>query len=465
MVQPPFLELFDIPRVHNSQYLQHVSMRRTVTQGFSLLIKSALNYNGFTYEQIESTSNFSMQAAILSGLSNDLATITQQIPVRCPSGNCQWKSYESLSICSSCSDISQSLIPTTINYTIDNTYTPQFLSFLTDNPGDEIAIGNVTTLGLPNGLYVDAFYGPYTVFLGTSNKTNTVTFTENDALLWAMTMLKYVGNSSTGDGNPIPSRNSTTATECGLYYCVKNYSSFVVNGTLAESSSATSMQQSPYSWQPLNASVPAPPESDGQLDFSFDYPRTDLQFGDEYNISQVAINGIGSQMRSVFNIGDKANATGYYLPSSSQSQEDEFSPAAAQPLFNSANIGDTFNVLANSMSNSMRTNADDRPIVVGTNGITVYQVRWLWIILPFVAAVGSGIFLAITIYHQRNQHLEIWKSSSLATLLCGVKMGSLLEGEGKVGSMQDRARMTQVSLFNTARSESEVSHTYGCRTD
>lgn len=376
-----------------------------------------------------------MQAAILSGLTSDITTITQQVPVRCPSGHCQWRPYESLAVCSSCSDITQSLNNSTKIYTKKHGYNYAYLFFMDDNPGMAMETGPISTLTLPNGLHVDIGYSPAAVTRGTNNRSETISFIDKESLMWSTSMIKQVGSSL-----------DYTATECALYYCVKEFRSQFVNGTLLESSKIVSLAQSPNSWRALDDSLPDP--SPGTLSTFMEYRRSDLQFGKDYNISQAAINGIGGHLDTVFNMPEAIlNATGYYL------DRRQFRPAAMQPLFESSNLSNTFEALAYSMTNVMRVNEDNRTTVQGTAGVAVYHIRWVWICLPLGVVLGGCLFLILTISHQRSCGLAIWKTSSLAVLKCGAAIGSVLQDSKHVGDMEDKASKTQIAPFDSGISE------------
>lgn len=372
-----------------------------------------------------------MQAAILSGLSSDIITIAQQVPVRCPSDHCQWKPYESLAVCSSCSDITKSLNNSTKIYTTEHGYALPFVFFMDNNPPTAFKTGPISTLALPNGLYVDIGYSPAALTFGTNNRSKTISFMDKESLMWSTSMIKQVGSS-----------DDYTATECALYYCVKEFRSHFVNGTLLETSRIVSLAQSPNSWRPLDESLPDP--SPGTLDTYMEYRRNDLQFGKDYRLSQAAINGIGGQIGSVFSLPEAIlNATGYYL------DREQFAPAAMQPLFESSNLSNTFEALAYSMTNVMRVNDDNRTTVEGTARVAVYHIRWVWICLPLGVVLGGCLFLILTISYQRSCGLAIWKTSSLAVLKCGAAIGSLLQDSKHIGDMEDKASKTRIAPFGS----------------
>jgi hypothetical protein len=404
---------------------------------------------GNKYEAISSTPDFSMQSAILFGLSNSQTSISQQTAAHCPGAHCEWEPYDSLAVCSQCTDISDKLVATTTNYTQDNLYQYQAEDFNSANPGLSAMIGEVTSFGFPNGLHMDndsgaAGYNVSLVSYATSNRTATVTFRDNGLLLYSLTMIIRPAT-ITDPKNPF------TAMECGLTYCVKNYNSSILNGTLIETSTPLPLPQSPWSRKP-NSSSPDPyPE---KLDVSVDYPRSDLQLGDRFNISQVAINGIGTGISSVFTVSQNGmnltgtGATGFYM-SGSNGKQPQYQPNSMQALFMSGmgGLNDTFEGLAMSMSNTMRSNDDNNTLVIGTTGITVYNVRWKWITLPFISAFGGFVFLGLAIMFSHMQHIAIWKSSAFPIMKFGPRAESILGAESLIGGMEKKAKQAHISLF------------------
>jgi hypothetical protein len=55
------------------------------------------------------TIDFSLQSAIVSGLTRPADSVTQQLPFVCASGNCTWEPFESLAVCSVCHDVESTL--------------------------------------------------------------------------------------------------------------------------------------------------------------------------------------------------------------------------------------------------------------------------------------------------------------------------------------------------------------------
>ena len=101
------------------------------------------------------------------------------------------------------------------------------------------------------------------------------------------------------------------------------------------------------------------------------------------------------------------------------------SPANAYPSSQSWQdaLSTRFDLLATSLSNEIRRNADNAPFVTGSLGTsqTVLKVRWAWITLPAVCVALSFVFLAISVWESVRLGVPVWKGDVLAVLACGVE--------------------------------------------
>jgi hypothetical protein len=316
--------------------------------------------------------------------------------------------------------------------------------YLYESTGTYTMGGEVTRFEFSNGLYLDNTTEDVSlVAYSTTNRSQTVTFQQNELLLWSLTTIRRLG-----DGNSVNDSRVLSAMECGLMYCVKNYTSEVINGTLYESSQSLSLKTSPGSFKPLDNPSAVDPMP-GQLNSILIFPRSDLSLGGEYNISQLAVNGIGAAMIDVFSDPRKSSfykdsgATGYYLgiPGTNKMAV----PNSMQPIYKSPDLDATFTNLAMSMSNSIRANDDNQALVTGTNSITIYKISWPWLALPLANLVGGCILLAFTISFTYRQSIPIWKSSALATLKVGAAVGPVLD-ERYIDRMEKQAEKTNFTL-------------------
>ena len=127
-------------------------------------------------------------------------------------------------------------------------------------------------------------------------------------------------------------------------------------------------------------------------------------------------------MRVLWDPGPSSSANAY---PSSQSWQDAMSAR--------------FDLLATSLSNEIRRNADNAPFVTGMLGTsqTVLKVRWAWITLPAVCVVMSFVFLVVSVWESVRLSVPVWKGDVLAVLACGVEEGVRRELVGLGSSNQD----------------------------
>lgn len=408
--------------------------------------------------------DFAMQSAILYGLTQPVNVTTQQLSHTCTSGNCTWDAFESLSVCNVCNDLSDQVV----EY---RDYNVLYTDLQTDNG---VGISEMSTaFRLPNGLFIDGFDGwnytekyisvkiPGGVFMttyGTGNASETVSLQDVDTLIWAMTFLKVhppQNSSVTWPNLPLEAR------ECGLYYCVNQYDSRIVNGTLSEEvSEVTSVTRDPDSWQVtsskwaavLNSSIVSSLEFNDKLSAA---PRSDLSLGGKYNVSQAAVNSISSYVNDLFstniNITHNVTATqqarlnGYIMSDGNL----QYKPSSMQAFNTSTDLPATFASLAKSMSNSIRANDDGAKVQAGTNYemATFYEIEWEWISLHCFFIIAAIIFTALTIYQTRIRGTPAWKSSSLAVLSRGVVIGQTFRGAETMNELTARARSERACLY------------------
>jgi hypothetical protein len=184
---------------------------------------------------------------------------------------------------------------------------------------DAVSTTNATTFRLPNGLLINnpngkpfapAYeYGTiYMTAFGTGNATKTNNLKDNDSLIFAMSFLKLLLPTNASALWPnIP----VGAIECGLFYCVNQYTSKINSGRLTESETRVkNATRNPNSWQPipfgsdtlLQGFVPNTSmiESIGYNSAIAEQQRTDLMFGDQFNVSQYSVFTLSSYFQNNF---------------------------------------------------------------------------------------------------------------------------------------------------------------------
>lgn len=274
--------------------------------------------------------DFSMQAAIFSGLSR--ANGVQAIDVRCPTTICEWESFKPLWVFSTFTNLTSEISKTSrisemipslskgfynLTYPLwKSEYIPRTASVQRLRLGipfyrpKEWQWPNSTLMDyyhLPNNLYIETFkYNEIRmVVVSGRNRTKSISYKNQTTMLWSIAVLQ--------DTAPIPDTNATTeaahkfiAYEISLSMCVKEITSRSVNGTLIETV------------KDVNASVvkggvpkdkEAPDMNPGMLAQSYEESREDIEFEGGITIAQHSVNGIASTLRTVFQTEELDNTT------------------------------------------------------------------------------------------------------------------------------------------------------------
>lgn len=226
---------------------------------------STSRFTGGTFDvEIRDTQlEFSMEAAILSGLSQPKELLRQQSGVSCPTDNCTWPTFPTLGVCHKCSDLTDQLgkVPDLGDF---------FNMMWGDDPEVEpgstrIDIENAAAFALPNGHFLANVNGcsgdqlscnpgvtvddqdmyAMTAY-STGNWNKTITFRDVHTLIRSMSVkyldggkLRILEEESQGDDTEakvwrVWSQAPLTATECALYFCIKEIDTRVVGNQVQE---------------------------------------------------------------------------------------------------------------------------------------------------------------------------------------------------------------------------------------
>ncbi|CAM1502375.1 Fc.00g043590.m01.CDS01 [Cosmosporella sp. VM-42] len=143
--------------------------------------------------------------------------------------------------------------------------------------------------------------------MGATNRSLTVAMDHLDTLIWSQSIIKVDGNPNSTSKWP---NYTAHASECALYYCVKNYTSEVRSGTLFEKSSILQDQRRVLgSWwsdrgdfegisDVVAENLAFHPIKSAILRSDLQLGRLDENFG--WNVSQHAVDGISSFMQKTF---------------------------------------------------------------------------------------------------------------------------------------------------------------------
>lgn len=121
----------------------------------------------------------------------------------------------------------------------------------------------------------------------------------------------------------------------------------------------------------------------------------------------ITVNSTDSRMQRIFAIL-RNDCVNEFCMNRTGDLQDQYAPDSMQPIHQSEDLNATFNALATSMSNSIRSNANNGTPVIGTVGVTVYNIYWTWICIPFIGFCGGSCFLSLTIFRTKAHDLHLW---------------------------------------------------------
>lgn len=247
-------------------------------------------------------------------------------------------------------------------------------------------IGKGVKFELPNGLSIDnsikfsnstddskeAKIGVLMTTFGTGNSSRTCTFESYDTLIWSVTIIR-----TRTEASKVWPDLPLEALECGLYYCVKTFNSSVRNSTLFEEEIVRSdLTRAPDSWFPVGDiwgdELIKALDQGGKarevllsIEFSDKWSiigRTDLVLGQDYQLSQKAVDGISSFFQNRFtldlNQSVVGSLNGFYIRTSQR----QIQPSTMQAFYDSRDLPKTFKSLARSMSNAIRVGGDNSTV-------------------------------------------------------------------------------------------------------
>ena len=358
-----------------------------------------------------------MKAAIMDGLLN-LDAPANQFGVKsdCSTGNCTWPAYQTLAVCSACSDL-----------------TPRLTTKLVEDPSNDNALSYNATL--PNGLslvtpWYESSAGLFSMTMNNTIDTDnavlrSIAFPENKDIFPLIDFFTIIGpyNASAANLTQI----GPYAAECVLRFCVQSYFAYESDGIFQEISSGEARF----------------------LNWTSEIYRNQSQPQD-YQAYYDAANGLNIHLGKTF--------VGAFQGQNSLSGTLSFPSDVTQAIFQSLNstphtLDSVMSNVAKSMTLDMRTRADAGDPVIGNAAAeqSFVHIEWAWLSLPLALLVLVLAFLLLVFVTTRRLGLEPWKDSSLATLFHGLDN----EGRRRVRTLNFEEDMGEAAQGLIVRMEME----------
>lgn len=360
-----------------------------------------------------------------------LADSSASIPIACPTSNCTWPEYNSLSICSSCSDISDLL-----EYGCTNS-SGNWRNNLMFGPGDPYdsvsSCGHYLNLtssapALMTGLAKDEQGRPLdAVTMRTLPLDARLSNYYNGSIRYKDLTDKLADFLVVGVDGPASDvytgNYKVIAHECVLNWCVKNYRSSYHEGRYQEEIINTYENTEPASspweyvwgtlanttrlnaWWLTNVSITPPAMDAGEFTV------------DNLTSLQIALNWNNFLPSSSVLANESADPWLYYAALQVSSQGPYSRRYLNNPWLPPNNITDYVGQLANALTNAIRSSSSAE-VVYGTAYETQIFVKagWLWLILPLAVLIASLVFLVVTV-RKSSGSTTMWKNSAVATLM------------------------------------------------
>ena len=391
---------------------------RTVNSGTAEILRTNTYTDDDPFSSAGGTNiSPSTKAAAYDGLLlDDMHKASSSISPTCSTGNCTFKEYTSLGICSHCLNTTSELTVLCPNGTplpCDNniTYAPNGLMLLS-NPR------NLYTLNIDQdvGGILNASYGPLMS-----------DYLRNLSVSW-LTNFTMIGRDGYGPA---------VGFDCVLSVCARKYSADVQQGNFSETIEQSFMNES--LWTPafetegVTITIPGSSLLSGR-DEVFRMPfstQTSLQAFLAGNVFAAPDEG---GMEIIAKNNDQLQSTSDWM----------------QALYEHgiSNVPDTLERLAISPTNHMRQQGVPAT-GTATREQTFIKVRWAWLILPLMLEALAVAFLTGVIVKTVKGDVPAWKASALALVFHGpapddAQMDTL--PRYTVGEMERSARVLSMRL-------------------
>lgn len=387
------------------------------------VLYNSLGYNnsGMTANQWDGMAEGSMMSAVLSSIYVNSA-VSYAVTPNCQTGNCSWpsegNSYETLAICSACTDITHELISNASGH-----YLPYGFSLVPNaSETTEVPLMNVTALR------TGTMYTSQDWLNDVPNDPNEVYYASSvywNNSLGAVYAFSIIANAI----KPV-------AAECLLRFCVQSMVANASNGVFQE----RVLSQRPVNYSSWLDTGLAPPA--GSFGPSFD--------------ALMALSDFLTQTLSGWVYGPSQMPKSTVATPAVQQHPNWWSSNEMVAIYRSflldpaTSINEFVTAMGQSMTVNMRMRPENMVLVQGTafQGQSVVRIDWSWISMPIALLALTLLLLVLTVRSTRKHRLEAWRNDVLAMLLHGIDP-DVRQGMGplnKLENMEEVAEKTTLVL-------------------
>jgi hypothetical protein len=362
--------------------------------------------------------------------------IRPDIPLSCPTSICTWPPYETLGICSQCTEAPQILAYNCTRTRID--WTSNLNSTSSTYPNATVC-GYFLNATSDNPVLVSGYtVGPESQLQGETLIMRTMPLVTNPLrrALWGGSInFKDIRNpivdvliSSAADKSQVRAHVAPTIHECVLASCVKTIQSSYAYGAYREDILTTRMNHTIGRW-PWATYRPAGMNgtiTDYLEDMIISTPSTTTNHsGFRWGMNNDTVLGmvmIFDRMFPAFTTVANNSTQGILRWRTGSQTEIRTVHLETNPWLPPNNITLLFERLAIAMTNAIRSDPSSSTTIEGDASIaeTYVVVRWAWLAFPLAMLGLSIVFLIATMVKTSQSaqgNLGIWKTSAIPTLL------------------------------------------------
>ncbi|KAF2010318.1 hypothetical protein BU24DRAFT_427444 [Aaosphaeria arxii CBS 175.79] len=366
------------------------------------------------------------KAAVQAGLLSAFSIINDTEPF-CSTGNCTWPTYLSLAVCMRSQDVSEHVQKIQLESKLKQKYFRYFLNedFYIDENMNGVRL-NVSSVATNTPIIDDNTYPDNAL-----NFSQTIAFSDN---LYPIADIFVMYNNGSA-----PEDTRFSAFEILLEWCVQEFSTTVINGI-----ATTTRGKSTNKFTGDRGSFIIGPRFNTTDDFASQSVMSDALADAEYMIANVTHFRLSNYIRKTIkgSVSNVANSNPSWLTTSDaaeaiyrqidRARDDQLQGDVGQKEDVEKDLRKFFQNIATSLTNDVRTAENHtfateniwalRSTFMRANGTAwreqaFVRVQWGWIAGPMTLAILSLLFVAITVVQSSRHRQEVWKSSSLATLL------------------------------------------------
>ena len=354
-----------------------------------------------------------LKAAAYSGFVGPLDS-TYNVTAVCHSGNCTWPQFNTLGVCSSCTNITEQIQGSDQIMSLRNgLHLNAVTAFFGAHMGQQTYLNVTTTKNLYQRSYSGT--GEYNMY----NLNNmSLVYADRGALIIDFLALRA----------PYGNLEARVAHECVLQYCVKTLIAAQVSGELVETEVSSWMNNTQPARLYADDAVLTTPVEDPDSNYELESTASEyfLKPPEQDHEFTVALES-QIQMTTWFNAFLRGNAS-WVMPRTGEVYSNDQIQGIDSSLDQSeTGLSRLMANVADAMTVALRTNSNETfGGLVHTNEAYIH-IRWPWIALPLAIYLLVVAFLAMVALSGRSgdQTVQVWKNSGISAMLHGPEAESL----------------------------------------